>query len=556
MATQVDSARSWAVAVACCWINGFILALVRSSAVIYVGTLHAFDVDRQQASWPITLTVVCNCFGKPLAGVLARYVSIWKVTLIGCIMASFAVCVSFHATNIIFLAAFLGVVQGTGVGLTGLHPVVINQHFHRHRATASGISAAGFTIGGLIFPPLVQALLQQYGFRGTLLIIGAIMLNAGAGAFMQGDPPKQSILPSQSDIQPTKPSGSTSSPIARNGTAIKADGTNRILDEPGRKCLKYDGIITREPEYEHALLHDHEALFHKRDRTEQDDDQQHCNTHFDSKGDISRMSYEMKQATDRKTHNELSDVTEPFMEKSMNNNGQLKTSFSPPCTKPDYFLSFLFKLKFYLIAMSFAQILNCMVSYMTVIVDFAADRGVTRWYAVFLITTYNISDLVARLGSGWITDKGYLSRSAVMSLHLFVWGAVQYMIPACDDFYYQVMMAVMCGWCTGCTIILVPVLFMELVGIDKLGVCYGMATLLAGFLGFARPPLIGYYRDALGDYEGLFNLFGALSASIAFLWLCIAIWERCKCREIVKRFRNMLSYFAPQRSTTPKGSVY
>lgn len=66
MATEVDSARSWAVAVACCWINGFILALVRSSAVVYVGILHAFDVDRQQASWPITLTVICNCFGSKL----------------------------------------------------------------------------------------------------------------------------------------------------------------------------------------------------------------------------------------------------------------------------------------------------------------------------------------------------------------------------------------------------------------------------------------------------------------------------------------------------------
>lgn len=55
----MDSARSWVVAAACCWINVFTFAMIRSAAVVYVALLRAFPVSREQASWPVNLSVVC-----------------------------------------------------------------------------------------------------------------------------------------------------------------------------------------------------------------------------------------------------------------------------------------------------------------------------------------------------------------------------------------------------------------------------------------------------------------------------------------------------------------
>lgn len=55
----MDSARSWAVAAACCWINVFTFAMIRSAAVVYVALLRTFPVTREQASWPVNLSVVC-----------------------------------------------------------------------------------------------------------------------------------------------------------------------------------------------------------------------------------------------------------------------------------------------------------------------------------------------------------------------------------------------------------------------------------------------------------------------------------------------------------------
>ena len=41
----------------------------------------------------------------------------------------------------------------------------------------SGIAVAGSGIGGFVFPPLVEFLIATYSWRGTLLILGGVMLN-------------------------------------------------------------------------------------------------------------------------------------------------------------------------------------------------------------------------------------------------------------------------------------------------------------------------------------------------------------------------------------------
>lgn len=187
---------------------------------------------------------------------------------------------------------------------------------------------------------------------------------------------------------------------------------------------------------------------------------------------------------------------------------------------------------------------------MTVIVDFAVDRGVSKWNAVYLIFAYAVADLLARLGSGWITDRKYLLKSTMMGSHFVMWGASLYMMPLCSQYYCQVALSVLSGWCNGSTLILIGVLFMELVGIDKLGVCFGIATTFAGLLGLSRPSLIGFYRDAHGDYEGLFGLIGGVTWGMSLLWLCYYGNERCasrKKRERTSRTRpKMAAIFTPE----------
>lgn len=526
--SRVDSARSWAVAAACCWINVFTFAMVRSSAVVYVELLKAYDVSRERASWPVTLSGVCYFLAGPIAGVLARYISIWKLTVVGCMAGSLAVCACFYANNIVYLSVFLGVVHGTGIGLLALCSVVINQHFKRYRASASGISNAGFTVGGLIFPPLVQTLTEKYGIRGTFLICGGLMLNSTAGAFLQRYPPQE-----DTDVGPASHKHEAAEIV--NVIPDKVHVDNCGMDDKNTEDSAYNGVdapeIVDSEGRRVIMVGDSEGglpvlrIVKCAERGSTSENLEPANT--DKDWHVTALKDSV--APEGKPDQDKEDV--PFLEKP--------PRCPSPCifktakeaeSKEDKLLSFLLLPKFYLIAFSLAQLLTNMMTYMTVIIDFAVDRGISEWIAVFLILSYTIADLVARLGSGWITDKGFLARSTMMGFHFFLWGVVEYLIPMHNDYYYQMALSVVCGWCNGCTLILIAVLFMELVGIGKLGVCFGIATFFAGVLGLTRPLLIGHYRDTLGDYEGLFGLLGGLSVSISFLWLCISIRDRCQSR--------------------------
>ncbi|XP_065302922.1 monocarboxylate transporter 12-like isoform X1 [Dermacentor albipictus] len=507
----MDSPRSWAVAAACCWINVFTFALVRSAAVVYVALLRAFPVTREQASWPVNLSVVCYFLTGPIAGVLARYIPIWKLTVIGCLGGSLAVCVCVFAQSMIFLDIFLGVTHGTCIGLLALFSVVINQHFHKYRAMASGISNAGFTIGGLIFPPVIQSLADYYGIRGALLLVGALMLNSVAGAFLQRTTPKE---------QPEPP--------LRGDDAPSTGDTEQCPDEE-------DAMIKRREEFEDNSFRGNVAAV---TGTEFSDAMDEPGT--DGAGEANGVHFQIK-SSGTKGHEVDSDEedddsaklwvlvaqgsTQPKAVKNLTPGVAIKKG--APSSKNSPLLSFLLFPAFYLISFSLSVIAFNMSTYMTVIVDFAVDRGVSKWNAVYLIFAYAVADLLARLGSGWITDRKYLLKSTMMGSHFVLWGASLYVMPLCSQYYCHVSLSILSGWCNGSTLILIAVFFMELVGIDKLGVCFGIATTFTGLLGLARPPLIGLYRDAHGDYEGLFGLIGGVSLGMSLLWLCYYVQERC-----------------------------
>jgi len=55
--------------------------------------------------------------------------------------------------------------------------VIIQQRFNKHRSLATGISIIGWSVGNFIGAPLTELLLNCYGLRGTLALLGAIQFH-------------------------------------------------------------------------------------------------------------------------------------------------------------------------------------------------------------------------------------------------------------------------------------------------------------------------------------------------------------------------------------------
>jgi MFS family permease len=62
--------------------------------------------------------------------------------------------------------------------------LAINSYFVSRRGLAMGFCQAGIGLGFITVPYLVEAMLHNYGFRGTMLLLGGISLNSVVGALL------------------------------------------------------------------------------------------------------------------------------------------------------------------------------------------------------------------------------------------------------------------------------------------------------------------------------------------------------------------------------------
>lgn len=60
------------------------------------------------------------------------------------------------------------------------------------------------------------------------------------------------------------------------------------------------------------------------------------------------------------------------------------------------------------------------------------------------------------------------------------------------------------------------------IGTKNLPIAYGFMTTLTAFGGFARPAVIGFFRDNYGSYDGLFRLIGGM-LTLSFLFT-VGLW--------------------------------
>lgn len=81
--------------------------------------------------------------------------------------------------------------------------VALNHYFYHKRGQAVGLSLAGTALGMMIFPQTVRLLLEEYGFRGAVLILGAVNLHSIVGSTLL-QPAKWHFKPEIEEPKETK----------------------------------------------------------------------------------------------------------------------------------------------------------------------------------------------------------------------------------------------------------------------------------------------------------------------------------------------------------------
>ncbi|KAF5308921.1 hypothetical protein FQR65_LT00003 [Abscondita terminalis] len=173
----------WMVVLGAAIINMTNQSLFATFGLIYGEKLTEMGYGTGSAALVINVNSMITNFSGLITGPILKKYSSRKVAVLGIVLTAAGMILSSVTTNLVELIISYSVFTGLGLGL--IMPstfVAVNEYFTTRKSQAVGLSMAGTGVGQMLIPQVVRFLLDEYGYQGTTLILGALCLNGLPGA--------------------------------------------------------------------------------------------------------------------------------------------------------------------------------------------------------------------------------------------------------------------------------------------------------------------------------------------------------------------------------------
>ncbi|XP_072050033.1 monocarboxylate transporter 12-like [Amphiura filiformis] len=185
--------KNWPIVCAAFVTQALTHGFAGSMGVFYVEWKKTFGEDlpgdgSSTIGWLTSFVLGVLLTTAPISGALSHHFGVRPVVMLGGCLSTLGLFISSFADTI-HLLYFTIPITGFGCGLAYAASItIITKYFHKHFALASGITSTGISIGGIILPVIIQALVEYYTWRNAIMIIAGIIAQV-CGALMK-PPPK------------------------------------------------------------------------------------------------------------------------------------------------------------------------------------------------------------------------------------------------------------------------------------------------------------------------------------------------------------------------------
>ncbi|XP_065119504.1 monocarboxylate transporter 2 [Paramisgurnus dabryanus] len=223
--TPPDGGWGWAVVGGAFISIGFSYAFPKATTVFFKDIQRIFDASYSQVAWISSIMLAVMYAGGPISSILVNTYGCRPIMMIGGLLCAIGMIGASFCNNVIQLYICIGVIGGFGLAFN-LQPALtmIGRYFYKKRPIANGFAMAGSPVFLSTLAPLNQYLINEYGWRGSFLILGGLLLNCCvAGSLMR---PLQAP-PNQAKKIEEKPSAEVTS---KTETATAWQTVNKYLD--------------------------------------------------------------------------------------------------------------------------------------------------------------------------------------------------------------------------------------------------------------------------------------------------------------------------------------
>ncbi|XP_050454063.1 monocarboxylate transporter 5-like [Cataglyphis hispanica] len=570
-----DGGWGWVVLFSALLVNFLIPGTVKSFGVLFVEFLHVFKASSTAASWMPALCYFLYSSLGPLSSILSTKYSYRTVTLIGGTFAASGMMLSYFANSVTYLYVSYGLMVGIGAGLSFPPTVyIVTQYFERLRGLANGLCISGSAIGTIVLPPLLQYLLDCFGYRGAVLIMGGITLNTlvcgllyhpveqhmkiiylDEGIDNEALTLDESIDGKQMLAEKTRNDLKYDSnlQIAYNNEKLSDLSHNVVLESPNEKAsydsekndrrtntilrlrsdVSNEDMISRtRNEISQENIANEICLttcpsLTKKDKDGLDDTQnlprrdsaivEDCKLQFDSSKitDNSKDNDNKKCAEESKQDDAHSKSAKTSMEKL--DKSEKMRFFDLSVLKDPIYLVIL-------ISNTTSAISN--TNFMILLPSYAIAEGFDKHSSALLLSIVSALDLVGRISGASLSDIDFVPKYYYFVGGLGTSGIALALLPMATSYGMLSFFCGLFGLSSGMYIGITTVILADMLGTEKLSSSYGISLFVNGVLQLVGPPVCGVIFENVLSYKPIFLAFGIILILGTALWAAVPIIKR------------------------------
>ncbi|XP_038115489.1 monocarboxylate transporter 14 isoform X2 [Culex quinquefasciatus] len=232
-----DGGYGWVVVFASLMVSLIMDGVSFSFGLIYTELVAYFGESKSKTAWIGSLFIAVPLLMGPIMSNLVDRYGCRKMTIIGGTVATIGFVISSYCTSVEQLFFSFGILSGLGLGVGYVTVVVsIAFWFDKKRTFATGIGASGTGIGTFLYAPLTQWLLDNFGWRGTTLILAGTLFNIVVMGALMRDPDWM--------IEESKLESRSQSMLTFSNSSVCLDEIKKLIEVGVAKEHLLDTLVT------------------------------------------------------------------------------------------------------------------------------------------------------------------------------------------------------------------------------------------------------------------------------------------------------------------------
>ncbi|KAL3289985.1 hypothetical protein HHI36_023365 [Cryptolaemus montrouzieri] len=508
---------------------------IKSFGILLVEFLEVFQTSTATAMWIPSLCYFLYSSLGPVSSILSLKYSYRTVTLMGGTFAAVGMICTTFAQNIIYVYITVGVLVGTGAGLAFPPTVyIVTSYFNKLRGLANGICISGSALGSIILPPLLRVILDVYGYRGTCLIIGGLILNVWVAALFYDPVEKHSktitievtseekdndqdpiVIKTTNNLEETI-SVTTESP---HNDTIFSDSSrtfNRSASSATMQTLKSQTSKERKISVPVGMLHSIQQS------ERQDGTAQRLRV---QKGSMppkrSPSSSSFQYVTTPYHGSALTLQPEVFASSFSLRGSQGKLSKDEPVKKKFIDLALLKDPLYLIILISSGINAVSYTNFLIILPQYAKIQSFDKNGAALLLSIVSTFDLIGRIGGSALSDLQCCPKLAYYIGGLLISGIALACLPFFSNFIFIASCCGFFGISSGAYTGVTAVIMTDMLGEERLQSTYGISLFVNGILQLVSPPICGAVLNGPSSYFMLFLVLGIMLVTASSIWLLL-----------------------------------